>query len=301
MSNRMSASIGPGALTLRDLTVAYRAHPAIHHLSGTFAPGSCTAVIGPNGAGKSTLLGVLAGRVAPTSGGIGRDAATRTAYLPQQADIDRSFPITVRDVVAMGLWSRLGAFRRVSRADDTAISAALAQTGLAGFERRLIGELSTGQTQRVLFARLMLQDADVVLLDEPFNAVDERTTADLLAVVRRWHAEGRTVIAVLHDMAQVRAHFERTLLLAREVVAWGPTDAVLHEQALRRARQMVEAWDEAAPACEAHGAPPAPLSAPSPVDAVSGHGPAQAHGHSHVHASAHAHAHGHSHAQPHRH
>ena len=265
-------------------------------MSGSFAPGSCTAVIGPNGAGKSTLLGVLAGRVAPTSGGLERGAATRVAYLPQQADIDRSFPITVRDVVAMGLWSRLGAFRRVSRADDAAISAALAQTGLAGFERRLIGELSTGQTQRVLFARLMLQDADVVLLDEPFNAVDERTTADLLAVVQRWHAEGRTVIAVLHDMEQVRRHFPRTLLLAREAVAWGPTDAVLHEQSLRRARQMVEAWDEAAPACEAHGEPPAAVSAPLTVEALSGHahGPAQGHGHSHAHPP-HLHSHPHSH------
>ncbi len=274
------------ALIVRDLTVAYRSHPAIHHLSGEFAAGSSTAVIGPNGAGKSTLMGVLAGRVRPTQGGIDCAAGTRIAYLPQQAEIDRTFPITVRDVVAMGLWPRLGAFRRVRAEDRAAISHALAQTGLAGFERRLIGELSTGQCQRVLFARLMLQDARVVLLDEPFNAVDERTTADLLAVVHTWHREGRTVIAVLHDMEQVRQNFEQTLLLAREAVAWGPTEAVLREHALRQARQMVEAWDERAPACQVHVEPQGEASATPPAPA-----PGQVHSHGHRHDAHAPHAH----------
>ena len=122
--------------------------------------------------------------------------------------------------------------------------------GLAGFERRPIDTLSVGQFQRVLFARLLLQDADLVLLDEPFAAIDSRTVADLMAVVRRWRAEQRTVVAVLHDFDQVRRDFPSSLLLARELVAAGPTAKVLSAENLMRARAMAEAWDEQADACD---------------------------------------------------
>jgi zinc/manganese transport system ATP-binding protein len=122
--------------------------------------------------------------------------------------------------------------------------------GLSGFGARWLGELSAGQAQRVLFARVLLQDAGLILLDEPFNAIDARTTADLLALLHRWKQEARTVIAVLHDIEQVREHFEQVLLLARERVAWGPTAEVLKAEHLFKARQMAEAWDEAAPRCE---------------------------------------------------
>ena len=128
---------------------------------------------------------------------------------------------------------------------------ALHAVGLHGFDRRLIGELSAGQFQRALFARLLLQDAPVILLDEPFNAIDARTTADLLALVHRWHGQARTIVAVLHDMEQVREHFSHTLLLARRCVAWGPTAQVLDARHLLEARKMAEAWDEAAPECAA--------------------------------------------------
>jgi zinc/manganese transport system ATP-binding protein len=121
--------------------------------------------------------------------------------------------------------------------------------GLEGFERRPISDLSEGQFQRVLFARLLLQDAPVILLDEPFNAMDNRTIADLLQVVNRWHAENRTIIAVLHNYEQVRSYFPRTLLLAREPIAWGDTAEVLTPENLQRAQRMSEAWDEAAEAC----------------------------------------------------
>jgi zinc/manganese transport system ATP-binding protein len=110
--------------------------------------------------------------------------------------------------------------------------------------------LSAGQAQRVLFARVLMQDAGLILLDEPFNAIDARTTADLLALLHRWKQEARTVIAVLHDIEQVREHFEQVLLLARERVAWGPTAEVLKAEHLFKARQMAEAWDESAPACK---------------------------------------------------
>ena len=129
------------------------------------------------------------------------------------------------------------------------ISQALAAVGLNGFENRAIGTLSGGQMQRMLFARVLLQDARLIVLDEPFNAIDARTAADLLALVQRWHGEGRTVLAALHDMELVRNHFPETLLLARGPVAWGPTAQVLTVDNLTEARRMCEAFDEGAVAC----------------------------------------------------
>ena len=244
------AGRGASSLVLRGLTVSYRGHPAVHHLSGQFAHGALTAVVGPNGAGKSTLLGALAGAIAGFEGRIERDPAQRVAWLPQASDLDRTFPVLVRDIVALGLWSRIGSFRGLTPVDRARVSQALSAVGLAGFEPRWLGELSAGQVQRVLFARVLLQDAGLILLDEPFNAIDTRTTADLLQLLTRWRAEGRTVVAVLHDLEQVRAHFDQTLLLAREPVAWGPTAEVLRADNLFRARQMAESWDERAPWCQ---------------------------------------------------
>lgn len=246
------APMPPPAIRLNNLTVAYRGHPAVHHLSGEFAPGSLTAIVGPNGAGKTSLLAAIMGRIRPAEGKVSFDGASRdhVAWLPQQAEIDRSFPIRVFDLVALGHWGRLGCFRGIAARQRDAVGNALDAVGLGGFQRRSIAELSAGQFQRVLFARVLLQDAPVILLDEPFNAIDARTTADLLAVVARWHAEARTVIAVLHDLEQVRLHFDRTLLMARRCVAWGPTAEVLHAENLFRARRMAEAWDEDAPVCK---------------------------------------------------
>ena len=245
----MNAASTP-AVTLRDLTVSYRGHPAVHHLSGTFAAGMLTAVVGPNGAGKSTLLGALGGTIHDFEGRIERDPAQRVAYLPQASALDRSFPVRVHEVVAMGLWSRIGSFGGLRPEDRSGVDQALAAVSLSGFGQRWLGELSAGQAQRVLFARVLMQDAGLILLDEPFNAIDARTTADLLALLHRWKQEARTVIAVLHDLEQVREHFEQVLLLARERVAWGPTAEALKAEYLFKARQMAEAWDEAAPRCE---------------------------------------------------
>jgi zinc/manganese transport system ATP-binding protein len=244
------ASASTSALRVHDLTVAYRGHPAVHHLSGAFVAGAMTAVVGPNGAGKSTLLGALGGALRGYEGRIERDAALRIAYLPQASALDRSFPVRVFEVVAMGLWAHIGNFGALRSTEHARVDEALAAVGLTGFGQRLLGELSAGQAQRVLFARVLVQDAELILLDEPFNAIDARTTADLLALLHRWKHESRTVIAVLHDLEQVRANFEHTLLLAREPVAWGPTAQVLDAAHLFKARQMAEAWDETAAPCE---------------------------------------------------
>jgi zinc/manganese transport system ATP-binding protein len=175
---------------------------------------------------------------------------TRVAYLPQAADLDRTFPLPVYDLVAMGLWGRSGLFGGVGGRDRTRIEEALAAVGLTGFERRPIGTLSGGQMQRALFARLLLQDASVVLLDEPFTAIDAKTTADLLNLVRRWHDEERTVLAVLHDLDIVKRVFPQTLLIARQPVAWGGTEATLSAANLLAARRLIEAHDPRAEVCD---------------------------------------------------
>ena len=231
------------ALAFQGLSLGYDRRPAVQRLDCEIEAGSLTAVVGPNGAGKSTLLKGVVGALRPLEGAVAFGAAKRkdVAYLPQQSDIDRTFPVSVIDLVAMGLWSRIGGFGALRQKDRATVSDAIAAVGLEGFEQRPIGALSGGQMQRVLFARVLLQDAGLVLLDEPFNAIDARTLADLIDVVKRWHREGRTIMAVLHDVETVRAHFPQTLMLAREMVAHGRTEHVLTAENQFRARQMCEA------------------------------------------------------------
>jgi len=240
------------ALAFKNLTLGYDRHPAVHHLSGEIGEGALLAVVGPNGAGKSTLLKGIVGVLRPLGGKILRNEvkAQDIAYLPQIAEIDRSFPISVYDLVAMGLWKRAGLLGGIGRADRDKISQAVETVGLRGFESRAIGTLSGGQMQRALFARLLLQDAHIILLDEPFASLDMKTVSDLLELVQRWHGERRTVVAVLHDFDMVRRHFPEALLLAREPVAWGRTSEALSPENLLKARRMSEAFDERAGICE---------------------------------------------------
>jgi zinc/manganese transport system ATP-binding protein len=249
----MTVHVPTPQLRFRDLTLGYDRHPAVHHLTGDVPSGALLAVVGPNGAGKSTLFKGIVGALKPLAGGVDLNGVSPqdVAYLPQAAEIDRTFPISVYDLVAMGLWRKTGAWGGFSKADHTKIRDAMAAVGLTGFERRAIGTLSGGQMQRMLFARLLLQDARLVVLDEPFNAIDAKTSADLVALVRRWHGEGRTILAALHDMDLVRTTFPQTLLLAREQVAWGDTASVLTADNMQKARHMCEAFDEEAAACAA--------------------------------------------------
>lgn len=239
------------ALRLVDVTASYESHPAVHHVSGEIAEGSMTAIVGPNGAGKSTLLKAILGIGPTVEGGIEILGAgrARIGYLPQQAALDPAFPISVFDTVLLGCWPTLGGFRAARETDRAAALRAIATVGLAGFERRPVGTLSVGQFQRVLFARLLVQDADILLLDEPFNAIDSRTVGDLLLLLQRWNRERRTIVCVLHDLELVRREFPQALLLAREVVAWGPTEQSLSAENLLRARAMSEAWDDRAEIC----------------------------------------------------
>jgi zinc/manganese transport system ATP-binding protein len=240
-------------LRFHDLTLGYDRHPAVHHLDGAVDTGALIAIVGPNGAGKSTLLKSVIGTLKPLAGAIERNGldARDIAYLPQAPDIDRSFPINVYDMVAMGLWRSKGLFGGINGKDHHAIEAAIATVGLTGFEQRAIGTLSGGQLQRMLFARVIVQDARLIVLDEPFTAIDAKTSADLLDLVLRWHREGRTILAALHDIDLVKANFPEALLLAREPVAWGPTPEVLTAGNLEKARRMCEAFDDTAAACAA--------------------------------------------------
>lgn len=239
-----------------NLTLGYNRHPAVHHLKGEIVAGSLLAVVGPNGAGKSTLLKGIVGELRPLQGcveliGISRE---NIAYLPQQSTLDGSFPIVIYDFVAMGLWAQFGAFRSFNRKARQRIEEAIATVGLHGLENRPIGQLSGGQLQRARFARVILQDSPLVLLDEPYGAIDANTVRDLAALVRRWNGEGRTVISVLHDFQHVRQEYPETLLLARELVARGSTTEVLSEENLQRARHLAEAQGEVsgAPICQAN-------------------------------------------------
>ena len=235
-------------IALENLTVSYARHPAVHHLTGSFAPGSLTAVVGPNGAGKSTLLKAIVGFLKPDEGRIVR--GREIAYLPQVAEIDREFPITVGDFVAAGAWTRCGGFRSL-RID---VGAALGAVGMQSFSGRGIGTLSGGQFQRMLFARLILQDAPVILLDEPFAAIDARTVADLMRLIGTWHAAGKTIVAVLHELELARAQFPQTLLLMREAIAWGATREVLIPDRLAVMRESAMRFDDGAEICTLGGA-----------------------------------------------
>lgn len=221
-----------------DVALGYDGRPCVRHVSGRVAHGEMLAIVGPNGGGKSTLLKGLAGLMKPLSGAIRHQGLHRPdiAYLPQLADVDRSFPISVLDLVAAGAWRAMGAWGGFGGGKRVAALRALAAVGLTGFENRSIGALSGGQMQRALFARLILQDARLLLLDEPFAAVDHDTMTDLLRLIGDWRAEGRTVIAVLHDLDMVRSQFPRTLLLAGAPVAWGATGDALGQEHLLSAR-----------------------------------------------------------------
>lgn len=223
---------------VENLTVSYNRHPAVHHVSGVFASGSLTAVTGPNGGGKSTLMKSIAGLLQPDEGSVHVEcSATETvAYLPQAAELQRDFPMSVLHLVCSGTWHKTGAWGRITPAMKTRAQQALVDVGLEGFGRRDLASLSSGQFQRALFARLIVQDASLILLDEPFTAVDSDTTSHLLDIILRWHHEKRTVICILHDLEHIRRHFPYCVLMARECLAWGKTDDVLSDATLSHAR-----------------------------------------------------------------
>lgn len=228
------------AITLHNVTLAWGKHVILPEISGSFMAGHITAIVGPNGSGKSTLVSALTGLLPVRSGRISRTSGAQSemALLPQQAHLDRDFPITTFDLVSMGIWRQIGPHRSLSPAHRDHIMCALTQVGLVGEAQAMIGTLSGGQLQRALFARMLVRQAQVMILDEPFAAVDEETQEELLVFIKQWREQGKAVIIVLHDQELVQRIADETLILARQVVAWGPTTEVLTDDNMRLAQRL---------------------------------------------------------------
>lgn len=228
------------AIELHQLTVHYGARPALVEVEAQLAGGSLVALLGPNGAGKSTLLRTMLGWHPPTSGavrigaGSDREEHPRIAYLPQHPDIDWDFPIAVRSVVEQGRYGDRGR-RGFGPEEHATVARALSELELTAVADRPIRQLSGGQQQRMFLARAVAQNADILLLDEPFAGLDPRATAELAAILVRWQTEGRTVIAALHDLAVARAYFQQALLINTRLIAAGPVADVLRPENLHAA------------------------------------------------------------------
>lgn len=224
-------------IKINNLSVTYHDDIALHNINATIENGDLVAVVGPNGAGKSTLLKSIMQQLSITSGSIdlGGLDLKNIAYLPQSSLIDRTFPITVTEFVAAGAWQRTSFWQVFSRHEQALLKQALAKVDLENMAQRQIGQLSGGQFQRMLFARMLLQDADILLLDEPFGAIDAQTTSLLMTVINECQQRGKTIIAVVHDLALVQRYFPSTLLVATDLVAVGKTENVLNQQHLLQA------------------------------------------------------------------
>ena len=211
---------------VRDLTVIYDGNQALSNISFAVNPGESVAVIGPNGAGKSTLMQAIMGLLQPRSGQVIVHDPQRLGYVPQHEAVNWDFPVTVRDVVMMGRSRRIGWLRWPGRSHWQAVDTALARVGLVEFADRQIGELSGGQRRRVFVARALAQEADVLILDEPFSGVDARAQADMMAVLDGLHADGLTILLCTHDLNLAFQRFDRVLALKETVIAYGPPDKV---------------------------------------------------------------------------
>ncbi|HET7274921.1 MAG TPA: metal ABC transporter ATP-binding protein [Longimicrobiaceae bacterium] len=228
------------AIEVNDLTVAYRDHPVLWDVDLEVPSGVLMAIVGPNGAGKSTLIKAMLGLVKPAAGRViihGKPYSEQrhlTAYVPQRGSVDWDFPTSVLDVVMMGTYGKLGWFRRPGRRERDVAMQALAQVGMEEFADRQISQLSGGQQQRVFLARALVQDAQVYLMDEPFQGVDAKTERAIVDVLQELRSQGRTVVVVHHDLETVREYFEWILLLNVQRIAGGPVEEEFTEENLRR-------------------------------------------------------------------
>lgn len=264
------------ALHVEDLTVTYGATPALWDIDLDIPPGVMAGIIGPNGSGKSTLLKAALGLVRPVAGHVrfmGRPVAQmrgRIGYVPQRQTVDWDFPTTARDVVEMGLYGRLGWFRRPGAAEREKAMAALAELGMQDYAERQISQLSGGQQQRVFIARALVQEASILILDEPMAGVDATTEAVIIDLLKRLRDSGRTVVVVHHDLTTVQSYFDWLIMMNVRVIAQGPVAQVYTPENLRAAYgrhlAMIAAPGSSAPPPDPEdvSAGPAPRRAPLP-------------------------------------
>jgi manganese/zinc/iron transport system ATP- binding protein len=226
-------------LSIHDMTVAYHRRPVLWDVDYIAPRGRLVAIVGPNGAGKSTLIKAALDLIPKVSGDVRvfgkpyRDQRSRVAYVPQRTSVDWDFPVSALDVVATGLYRRIGWFRPVSRRWRDKARSALERVGLADYANRQISQLSGGQQQRVFIARALVQEADLYLMDEPFAGVDAATENAIVALLRELRSAGQTALVVHHDLPTVSEYFDEVLLLNMRLVAAGPVRDVFTDENLR--------------------------------------------------------------------
>jgi manganese/zinc/iron transport system ATP- binding protein len=229
------------ALEVNQLTVNYDKTPVLFDISLQVPPGKLVGIIGPNGAGKSTFIKTGLGILQPISGKVFFFGQTldgvrkRVAYVPQRESVDWDFPITVRDLVLMGRYGRLGIFRWPRQSDYAAAMHYLNTVGMAEYADRQISQLSGGQQQRVFLARALMQEADIYLMDEPFAGVDIATEAAIMKLLRKLRDEGKTLFVVHHDLNTVESYFDWVIMLNMRLIAYGPTVEVFNADTLNTA------------------------------------------------------------------
>ncbi len=236
----VASTASPPVLDIHDVTVAYHRKPVLWDVDLTIASPALVGIVGPNGAGKSTLIKAVLGLAPLASGQVTvfgepvPKVRRRIGYVPQRESVDWEFPVNVLDVVLMGVYGRLGWFRRPSGADRAWALECLDQVGMADFAARQIGQLSGGQQQRTFLARALAQRADIYFMDEPMAGVDAATERAVFALLERLRAAGKTVLVVHHDLRTVPQYFEQVVLLNMRVVASGPTAQAFTPENLKR-------------------------------------------------------------------
>ena len=217
------------AIEIKNLTVAYGENIALEDLNLNIEVGSLMALVGPNGAGKSTLIKTILKFLKQITGEIKINAKT-LAYVPQRNSVDWDFPTTLFDVVEMGCYGRVGLFKRVSKEEKQKVLKAIEQVGMLEFKDRQISELSGGQQQRAFIARALVQEADIYLMDEPFQGVDSTTEKSIVEILKKLKSEGKTIIVVHHDLQTVPTYFESVALINKTVIVSGKVSEVFTQE-----------------------------------------------------------------------
>lgn len=228
------------SISIKNLSVAYQHTLALENINLTLEGPTITGIIGPNGTGKSTLIKAMLG-ILPHSGEALLDGVDmskslhRVAYVAQKADLDFNFPIKVAECVSLGLFPKTKLLQRLSREDWAKVDQALEIVGLSDYAHRQISQLSGGQFQRVLIARCLVQEADVIFLDEPFVGIDSVSEEIIMKTLRDLKQAGKTILIVHHDLSKVGQYFDQVLLLNRRLIAIGETASTFTEENLRLA------------------------------------------------------------------
>ena len=217
------------AIEIKNLTVAYGENIALEDFNLDVEIGSLMALVGPNGAGKSTLIKTILKFLKQITGEI-KISKKSLAYVPQRNSVDWDFPTTLFDVVEMGCYGRVGLFKRVNKEEKVKVLKAIEQVGMLEFKDRQISELSGGQQQRAFIARALVQEADIYLMDEPFQGVDSTTEKSIVDILKKLKSEGKTLIVVHHDLQTVPTYFETVTFINKNVIASGKIKEVFTQE-----------------------------------------------------------------------